>query len=149
MREKPPTPTPKGAVPREGSLRVRIRYCECDPMNVAHHGAYIAWLEMGRTELLRAAGVTYAAMEKAGFYLVVTRLECRYRRPALYDEVLEVRTRWTGGSRVRLEHQYEVVRVCEGGQAEPEVLMSGSSTLACVDEQGKVRELPEWLAGGG
>lgn len=140
-------PDPSKPVPRSGAVRVRVRYCECDPMNVAHHAAYVPWLEMGRTELLREAGVTYAEMERAGVFLVVTKLECRYRRPARYDELLEVRTRVVGGSRVRIDHEYEVVRIGEDGTALEGALMTGSSTLACVDEAGRVRELPEWLAG--
>lgn len=112
-------------------------------MGVVHHAAYIPWLEMGRTEMLREAGVTYAQMEAAGVFLVIVRLECRYKRPARYDQPLEVRTRVTGGSRVKIEHEYEIARVNEAG----EVIFTGGTTLVCVDGLGKVRELPEWLIG--
>jgi len=54
------TASPARPVPLEGRVRVRVRYCECDPMGVVHHAAFIPWLEMGRTELLRDAGVSYA-----------------------------------------------------------------------------------------
>src|SRR5436190_12187766 len=91
---------PAGAVPTSNVSRLRVRYCECDPMGVAHHAAYVPWLEIGRTEILRDTGVTYADLEKHGVFLVVVKLEVRYRRPVRYDDLVEVRTRVTGGSRV-------------------------------------------------
>lgn len=118
-----------------------MRYCECDPMGVAHHAAYVAWLEMARTEMLRESGVTYRDMERAGIYLVVTRMEIRYRRPARYDDEVLVRTRVVGGGRARLDHEYEVRSV----EASAPVLAEASTTLACVDSTGRVCALPEWL----
>ncbi len=133
-----------------GTLRLRVRYCECDPMGYVHHASYLPWLEMGRTEILRDAGKTYRGLEEEGVFLVIVKLECRFKRPGRYDDLIEVRTRVVGGGRVKIEHEYEVVRVaeCAGGDAE-EVLMTASSTLGCVDKAGKVRELPGWLVGGG
>lgn len=141
-----PLAPPTAAVPREGAVRLRVRYSECDPMNVVHHASYIPWLEIGRTEILRASGVTYAQMEAAGFFLVIVKLEARYRKPAFYDDVVEVRTRVAGGSRVKIEHAYEVVVVERGGQPVEIEAVAASSTLACVGRDGRPRELPHWLA---
>lgn len=149
---------PDRPVPTEGTIRTRVRYCECDPMGVAHHAAYIPWLEMGRTELLRDAGASYAAMESAGFFLVITRLEVRYRRPIRYDDLVEVRTRVVGTSRVKIRHEYELVLIeaGDGNEArarQPDAVCAAASTeLACVgpgaDGAGpSVRALPEWLSG--
>lgn len=137
-------PEPARPVPAAGVVRIRPRYNECDPMGVVHHAAYLPWLEMGRTELLREAGVTYAQLEAAGVFLVIARIEVRYRRPARYDELLEVRTRVAGAGHVKIEHEYEIVRVGDAGE---ESLLAASSTLACVDGDGRVRELPPWLRG--
>jgi acyl-CoA thioester hydrolase len=148
-----PIPAPRRPVQAEGTVQIRVRYCECDSMGVAHHAAYIPWLEIGRTELLRDAGVTYAQLEEAGVFLVVAKLGCRYRRPIYYDDLVEVRTRVVGGSRVKIEHEYEIV-VIENGRSESgdrtprAVLFAASSTLACVGRDGKIRTLPEWLIPG-
>lgn len=135
-----PFPDPVRPVPTSGVVRIRPRYNECDPMGVVHHAAYLPWLEMGRTELLREAGVTYAQLEAAGVFLVIAKIDVRYRRPARYDELLEVRTRVTAAGHVKIEHAYEVVRA-------DDVLLVATSTLACVDGEGRVRELPGWLRG--
>ena len=114
-------------------------------MGVAHHAAYIPWLEMGRTELLRDAGVSYADLEASGVFLVIVKLEVRYRRPIRYDDVVEVRTRVVGGSRVKIEHEYELVVVERDGEVKEEAVAAAATTLACVDGEGRVRELPGWL----
>ena len=135
-----------------GVISIRVRYCECDPMGVAYHGSHVAWLEVGRTELLRTSGVSYRAMEGAGVFLVVTRMEIRYRRPIRYDDVLEIRTLVASGTRIKILHEYEirlmeregkdVARLHDRGD---DLLAVASTTLACVDHDGVPRALPDWL----
>ncbi|MFM9956723.1 MAG: acyl-CoA thioesterase [Phycisphaerales bacterium] len=137
--------TPARPPALEGTVRLRVRYCECDPMGVAHHAAYIPWLELARTELLRVTGVSYADMERAGVYLVVARLEARYKAPARYDDELEILTKVSGGGRARIDHEYEVwLWTQDAGRTR--LLCTASSTLACVDSTGHPRALPAWLA---
>lgn len=137
------TPT---RIVRQGAIRLRVRYCECDPMGVAHHSSYIAWLEVARTELLRECGVSYADLERAGTFLVITRLEVKYRRAIRYDDVIEVRTTWNGGSKVKIEHTYEVHIAERAGVPATETAAIAHTTLACVDAEGKIMMLPDWLA---
>ena len=111
-----------------------------------HHASYLPWLEMGRTELLREASVSYAQLEEAGVFLVVVKLDCSYKRPALYDELVEVRTRVVGSSRVKLRHQYEIWRLEDAaGNGEPELLVSASTLLASIDRSGRPSMMPDWL----
>lgn len=138
----------------EGTLDLRVRYCECDPMGVAHHASYVPWLEMGRTELLRTSGLSYAQLEAAGVLLVITRLEVKYRRPVKYDDLVQVQTRVLGASRVKIEHAYEV-RLLERTGVDTraqkdrgeDLLATAETTLASVGRDGRVIPLPEWLAG--
>lgn len=136
---------PRHPLPTEGSLTLRVRYCECDPMGVVHHASYAPWLEMGRTEILRGSGVTYAAMEHAGIFLVIVKLDIRYRSPVKYDDLVEIRTKVSRATRVKIEHEYDVV-VIERATAKAEIHSAvATTTLACVDKDGKVRQLPAWL----
>jgi len=135
-------PHPGHKLPTTGLIEVRVRYVECDPMGVAHHASYLPWLEMGRTELLRAGGMSYADVEAAGYFLVITRLEIRYRRPIRYDDVLLVTTAVAQSGRVKIEHSYQIVR-----KDDPTVILTtAASTLACVGRDGAVRELPALLS---
>lgn len=118
------------------TVPIRVRYQECDPMNVAHHSVYPVWLEIARTELLRSMGQTYRDLEAAGVFLVVAKLSLRYRRPALYDDELDVVVTAMPTVGVKLEHKYEIRR----GK---ELIAVAETTLACVDGDGKLRPVPE------
>src|SRR5438270_8615142 len=121
-----------------GEVAIRVRYAETDRMGLLHHANYLVYFEQARTELLRSLGLTYKDMEDQGFLLVVTKVEVHFRRPARYDDVLTVRTTVARTTMVRIDHRYEVF--CEG-----QLLAEGSSTLACVDREGRPQALPEVL----
>lgn len=122
----------------EHAIEIRARYQECDPMGVVHHTVYPVWFEMGRTELLRSGGGSYRDMEEQGILLAVIRLEVKYHAPAKYDDVLELTTRLRGGSKVKIEHEYELRRGDDR-------LVTGNTVLACLDREGRPRALPDGL----
>jgi acyl-CoA thioester hydrolase len=124
----------------EGRLDIRVRYQECDPMGVAHHSAYLVWFEMGRTELLRASGMRYRDLEEQGYLLAVVHVDVRYRRPARYDDLLTLVTELNRVTRTRIEHAYTLLH-------EGVVLATASSTLACLDGQGRLQAVPDALRG--
>jgi acyl-CoA thioester hydrolase len=119
-------------------IEIRVRYAETDRMGFLHHAQYFVYFEQGRVELLRNQGLSYKDMEDQGFFLVVVKLECRYRKPAHYDDLLRLRTVLVRTSQVKVEHRYELYR----GE---EMIAEGNSTLACVDRGGQVQRLPEVL----
>jgi len=121
-----------------GEITIRVRYAETDRMGLLHHANYLVYFEQGRTELLRSQGFAYKDFEDQGYLLVLTKADVRYRGPARYDDVLTVRTTVVRMTSVRIDHQYEVLR--EGA-----LIAEGSTTLACVDRDGRVQALPEIL----
>lgn len=88
---------------------LRVRYSETDRMGIVYHGAYVSWFEVARTEYCRAAGFPYRRMEDDGLLILVTRVECVYRRPARYDDRVFVRARVTDLASRGLAFAYEVV----------------------------------------
>lgn len=134
--------------PATGSFQLRVRYVECDPMGVVHHSSYLPWMEMGRTELLRQVGKSYAELEADGVFLVITKVEVKYRRPMKYDDLVEIRTTVEKTSKVKLHHSYEIVLVDRGGEASEQVCAIATTELACVGEDGRPRALPRWLVSG-
>ena len=128
------------ATPPSGEITIRVRYAETDRMGLLHHANYLVYFEQGRTELLRERGKTYRDLEDQGYLLVLVKVEVRYRQPARYDDLLTLRTIVTRVTPVRIEHRYEVRR-------DGQLLAEGSSTLACVDREGRLQAMPEWLHG--
>ena len=122
------------------TIAIVPRYAETDKAGVVHHSVYPVWFEMGRTELLRANGTVYRDLEKEGVFFVVAELKIRYRRPAGYDEQLQLQTTCSAVSACKVEHTYQLKRCCDGA-----VLAEGSSVLACVDAEGKLRRIPKFM----
>lgn len=120
------------------TITVVPRYCETDQGGVVHHSVYPVWFEMGRTELLRANGVAYKDLEEAGVFFVVAELCVKYRRPAGYDQRLELTTSCSRVTAGKVEHVYQLKR-------DGVLLAEGSSVLACVGRDGKVMRMPEFM----
>ena len=71
----------------------RVRYGETDQMGYLYYGNYAQYYEIGRVELIRSLGLTYKALEADhGIIMPVMSLNIRYVRPALYDELITIRT---------------------------------------------------------
>lgn len=123
---------------RQHEMEIRVRYQETDGQGRVHHANYFSYFEMGRIELLRAAGVSYKELEAQGYMLVVAEISCQYFLPADYDDVLRLRTTTERAKGVRVTHLYELFR----GE---ELLAKGRSVVACVRPDGKVQRLPDHL----
>jgi len=119
-------------------IEIRVRYQETDGQGRVHHANYLTWFELGRVELLRAAGHSYRELEAAGIFLVVAEVTVRYYLPAFFDDLLRLRTATIRAAGARIEHHYDLFR----GQ---ELLAEGASTVACIDQGGRVSRLPPWL----
>ena len=107
-------------------------------MGFLHHANYFTYFEIGRTELLRASGGNYRRMEEDGLLVVVVKAECRFHRPARYDDLLKLRTTVARVTPAKIEHEYQLFRGLE-------LLAIGRVTLAVIDRQGKVCPVPEWM----
>ncbi len=125
-------------MPSQQTIELRVRYPEVDAMGYLHHSRYLQYFEIGRVELLRHQGHTYADLEQTGVLFVVIKAECRYKSPARYDEILNLTTRIARQTAARIDHEYVLTR----GQV---VLAEASTTIACVDRQGKLQPIPEFL----
>jgi len=116
---------------------LRVRYAETDKMGVVYHSHYVVWFEVGRTEWCRAAGLPYRAMEESGLLILVTGLECRYRKPARYDDLLTVRAAMTELGSRGCSFAYEIV------SGEEEILCDGATRHVFADLDGRPRRAPQ------
>jgi acyl-CoA thioester hydrolase len=122
------------------TIQIVPRYVETDQAGVIHHSVYPIWFEMGRTELLRANGLAYKDLEAAGVFFVVAELHVKYRRAARYDQPLLLETTCGSVTASRVEHTYRLT-----DSITSVVLTEGSTTLACVDRQGRLQRMPEFM----
>ena len=122
----------------EHTIQFRVRYPEVDAMGYLHHSRFLQYMEMGRIELLRSLGFSYAELEKRGVQFVVVKVEIRYRAPARYDDEVTLTTRITRQTHVRIDHTYEFHR-------DGTLLAEAATTIACVDKNGELSQIPEYL----
>jgi len=72
------------------TTEIRVRYADTDKMQFVYNGKYLEYFEVGRTELLRSTGLSYAELEKNGYQLPLIEANVKYKNPAYYDDILEI-----------------------------------------------------------
>ena len=122
----------------EQSISLRVRYPEVDGMGYLHHSRYLQYFEIGRVELLRLQGHSYAELEAAGIFFVVAKAELTYKAPARYDDEVTLITKLIKVTYVRYDHTYELKRGAT-------LLADGKTTIACVDRKGELQQIPDWV----
>lgn len=115
----------------------RVNYSETDQMGVVYHARYLVWLDIARTEHIRAAGMSYREIEARGVRLAVADLSVRYRQPARYDDLVRIRC-WVRGAGSRLvTFGYAV----EHDDADT-LLATAETSLVSLDQSHHVARMP-------
>ena len=116
--------------------RYRVIFADCDPMRIMYYGNYFRLFEIGRAELFRKLGHPFPEYIARGLYLGAIEATCRYHKPVRYDDELIIRAGIEEVGRVRLTIAYEVCAL------DGNVLASGSTAHAVLDEQGRPQRVP-------
>jgi len=125
-------------MPLESITPIRVRYAETDAMGIVHHATYPIWMELGRSDWLRELGQSYAEWEAQGVMLTVAELKVKFRAPARYDELVEVRTRLLEAGRRKVVFGYDIYR--DGLK-----LVEGESIHFVAGPDGRSRVMPDHL----
>lgn len=123
---------------KEHQIEVRVRYSETDQMGVVYHGNYLPYFEIGRVEWLRNHGISYKSMEASGVALPIVNIDINYKKPARYDDLLIVKTKYKSQSTVKIEFE------CKIESENGELLTTADFILVFVDlKTGKPMLPPE------
>lgn len=130
--------------------RFRVRYAETDAMGVAHHAAYLIWLEAARVEWIRHLGFPFAEVEASGYRQAVREIRLHYRRPARFDQLLVLRVALVEAHGPRITFGYRLFDSAEwegapGAEAEPAPLSVGTTELVWITPAGRPTRLPASL----
>ena len=85
-----------------------IRYSDTDKFEVVYYGNYLRFFEMGRAELLRDHGITYAELEKEGIFAPVIETRVNYKKPARYDDMITIKTTVEHIGTTSMKFSYEI-----------------------------------------
>lgn len=125
------------------ALDITVRFAETDLMGVVHHASYIVWFEAGRVAWMSEAGLPYAQISNAGYNFAVTGIQCRYRTAIRFGDPVQVITRLVNLRSRQVEFVYEVIHSATGI-----VCATGSSSHICVDRDGAMTRIPDWVVEG-
>lgn len=103
--------------------KLTVRYAETDQMAIVHHSNYPVWYEAGRTDFIKAMGMSYSQIEAEGILFPLLELHCKYIQAAKYEDVVIIETTLTKLSMVKAEFSYKVFRESDG------VLLNTGSTI--------------------
>ncbi len=119
----------------------RVSYGETDAMGVVYYANYLHWFEQARSHFIRELGMSYAEIEERGILLPVREAFCRYRAPARFENIVNVRTGIRTMSRASLTFIYEVYNA----SANNRFMTSGYTQHPCMGFNGRPVPVPDWL----
>lgn len=125
-------------MPYRHVTELRVRYAETDRMGVVYYANYLVWCEVGRVELLRSLGRSYAALEGEGVGLAVAEARVRYHAPARFDDPIRVESILTSVRSRAVSFDY-VISHAETGTR----LATAHTALVSIDPSGRLVSLPE------
>jgi acyl-CoA thioester hydrolase len=118
-------------------VEFRVRYAETDQMGVVYHTNYLVWCEVGRTDFIRARGMSYADMERAGIGLAVSELSARFHAAARYDDMIRVRTTLADARSRSVVFDYLITNAETGDR-----LVTARTALVALDSTGRPTSFP-------
>ena len=115
-------------------------YADTDKMGFVYHANYFRWFEIGRTDLFRAAGLPYKAIEAKGIFLPVSEVHCKFTASAQYDDLLIIET--TVDHKVKGVIKFDYLILSEDGKT---IIAKGYTKHPCLDSNGRVVRPPKFL----
>ena len=120
------------------ATELRVRYAETDRMGVVYYANYLIWCEVGRVELLRSLGRSYAALEAEGIGLAVSEATVRYLSPARFDDRIRIETTLTGVRSRAVTFDYLIANAETGAR-----LATAHTALVSIDRDGRLTAIPQ------
>lgn len=118
----------------------RIAYGETDAMGIVYYAEYLQIFERARDAYIRESGFSYNEVESRGIYLPVREVQCRYRSPARFDDVVHCRVAISEWGRASLTFLYEITN-----ESRDLVLVTGMTQHASTSPEGRPVRMPDWL----
>lgn len=130
---------------------IRVRYGETDQMGYMYYGNYAQFYEVGRVEMLRSLGLSYKSFEQDGIMMPVLELNCKYLRPARYDDLIRVVTTLKEIPRMRIRFEYDLYdtdNILINTGATVLVFVNMKSSKPCLPPAGLIEKLQSYFENG-
>ena len=118
-------------------MKVKIYYHDTDCGGVVYYSNYLKFLEEARTEFFSERGFSIKELVEKETLFVVARQEIDYKAPAVYGDVLEIRTKVIEMSAVKIIFENEIYN------QNSQFITKAKTILVCVDKNLKPKAIPE------
>jgi acyl-CoA thioester hydrolase len=118
--------------------QVRVIFGDTDQMGVVYYANYLRYFESARAAMMRERGLSGRDLVELGVQFPVAEASCRYRRPAHYEDLLDVDITVS-------ELGHALIRFAYAVRRDGEVLAEGHTKHACVDPSGRPCRIPDRL----
>ncbi|MDX1543950.1 MAG: thioesterase family protein [Christiangramia sp.] len=92
----------------KSSLKMRVRFHECDPLQIVWHGNYLKYFEEGREDFGKKHKISYLDAKENGFAMPVVKSVCEHKLPLKYGDEFEVETSFVNAEAAKLIFQYKI-----------------------------------------
>ena len=123
----------------EHFCKLKVRFIECDMYGHVNNATYLSYLEYARVELLRKLNIPISKLSKLGFYLLIVKILIEYKRPAVIDDKLTIRTRLIEKRKTSGTFNQTIFK-------ENEIIVDARVKWVCSDIKGKPARLPEEIS---
>lgn len=106
------------AFPLKSKTTLRVRFHECDPLQIVWHGNYLKYFEEGREDFGRKHGISYLDAQSRGIATPIVRSVCEHKLPLKYGDIFEVESTYIDSGAAKILFQYKIIKdeklVCTG-----------------------------------
>jgi acyl-CoA thioester hydrolase len=123
------------------SFETKVYYFDTDSYNIVWHGTYLKWFEVGRVECFNLLGEKLTALTEQDVLFPVVNVSVRYKAPARFDDLLEVKTSINKYTRFSIQFHHEIIN-----KETEKLLVTATTDVAATDRQGRLlRKMPDFL----
>ena len=135
-------------------LHYLVAFSDTDAMGIMHHSNHIKLFERGRIDFLKQVGLSYRELSERSTHFPVLGVECVYKKPCLFDDLLLIATCLSGLSKTRVEFSYQIFKTQAELPKTPSIepfknlanlVATGISKHCCVGEATMPIRIPEAL----
>ena len=119
---------------------LKVRTYECDSYGHVNNATFLNYCEVARVELLNKMGYDLDGLKKAGFLLVIVKIEMEYKRPAYANDELEISVDWIERGKTSAAFKQEIIN-----QHNSELIASAKIIWVTTDLKGKPIAIPDVL----
>ena len=119
--------------------RMKVYHEDTDASGRVYHANYLKFLERGRTNLIYQKNLTHQIlMNKFDIIFVVKNISINFKKPAFFEDSIEVVSTITELNRVKINFVQKIYR-------ESDLLIDAEVLVIPVNTLGKIKKLPDEL----